>query len=194
VIERLAPRIPVPVSVDTSKASVAKASLDAGALIVNDVRGLRDDARLAEVVARSGAVAVLVENSRGRPYRDLLPDIQSRLRESVALAQAAGVPPERIIVDPGLGFGKTVAQNLEIVHCLKAMRALGLPLLVGPSRKSTIGQVLQLPVEDRLEGTEAVVAIAIANGADLVRVHDVRAMVRVARMADAIVRLSGTPD
>jgi len=194
VIELLVRRLPVPISVDTSKASVARAAIEAGALLVNDVWGFRHDAKLAEVVARAGVTAILVENSRGRPYVDLHTDVPARLQESVAIATSAGVRRDRIFVDPGLGFGKRVKQNLEIVRRLETLRTLGFPLLVGPSRKSTIGYVLQLPVEERVEGTAAVVAIAIANGADMVRVHDVRTMVRIARMADAIVRPSAMPD
>jgi len=194
VVELLARRLPVPISVDTSKASVAKAAIDAGALLINDVWGFRHDAKLAGVVARAPVAAILVENSRGRPYVELRADVPARLEESVALATLAGVRPDRIILDPGLGFGKTAGENLEIVRRLKTLRALGFPLLVGPSRKSTIGYVLQLPVDERVEGTAAIVAIAIANGADIVRVHDVRTMVRIARMADAIARPSIMPD
>lgn len=188
VIEKLVARLTVPISVDTSKATVARAALQAGAHAVNDIWGFRHDPELPHVVAEAGAAAILMENGRGRRYRDLIPDLRARLEGSIALAVDAGVDRRRLIVDPGLGFGKTVAENLEIVRRLRELCVLGHPLLVGPSRKSTIGRVLDLPVEDRLEGTAAMVAVAIANGADIVRVHDVRAMVRVARMTDAIVR------
>lgn len=188
VIEALAGRLPVPISIDTTKAEVARAALAAGAQLVNDINGFQGDPELAAVTARAGATAVLMENGRGRPYRALMPDLAARLQASLQRACAAGLPLERIILDPGLGFGKTPAQNLEIVRRLRELRALRCPLLVGPSRKSTIGRVLGLPVEDRLEGTAAMIAISIANGADIVRVHDVQAMVRVARMTDAIVR------
>jgi dihydropteroate synthase len=191
VVKLLASRLSVPVSVDTSKAVVARAAIEVGAVLVNDVCGFRHDPELSKVVGEAGAAAVLMENGRGARYADLMSDIARRLRESVEIATRGGVDRARLIVDPGFGFGKTVRQNLQLVHCLRDLRALGLPVLVGPSRKSTIGEVLGLPVEERLEGTAALVALSIANGADLVRVHDVRAMVRVARMTDAVVRGSG---
>lgn len=188
IIEALAPRLPIPISIDTTKAVVARAAIEAGAMLVNDISGFRHDPLMASVVAETGAAAVLMENGRGFAYTDLISDISARLEESIAVAMVAGVPRARLIVDPGLGFGKIAAQSLEIVRRLTEFRRLGLPLLAGPSRKGTIGRVLGLPVEERLEGTAAMAAIAIANGADIIRVHDVRAMTRVARMADAIVR------
>lgn len=204
VIERLAAAGLGPISVDTFKAEVARAALAAGAAIVNDVWGLRADPALAGVVASHGAPVVLMHNrSRseavsidpelggmylGADYDDLLGDVAAELGRSLALARAAGIPGERLLLDPGLGFGKTVAQNLELIDRLGELRALGYPILVGPSRKSFIGRTLGLPAEERLEGTAAAVAIAIARGADVVRVHDVAAMVRVARMTDALVR------
>ena len=191
VIERLAARLTVAISVDTGKAAVAKAALEAGAHAVNDIWGFRHDPDLPRVVAEAGAAAVLMENGRGRRYRDVIGDIRARLAESLALAAATRIDRRRLIVDPGLGFGKTVAENLEIVRRLRELRALGHPVLVGPSRKSTIGRVLGLPVEERLEGTAAMVAVSIANGADIVRVHDVREMAQVARVSDAIVRGAG---
>jgi dihydropteroate synthase len=187
-IESIARWIPVPISVDTSKAAVARAALDAGAMIVNDVWGFRHDPELPRLVAQTGAAAVLMASGRRRPYHNLMSDLVSRLEESVAVATRAGVDRRRLIVDPGLGFGTTAEQNLEIIRRLSTLKSLGLPVLVGPSRKSTIGRVLGLPVEERLEGTAALVALAIAGGADMVRVHDVQAMVRVARMTDAVVR------
>jgi dihydropteroate synthase len=129
-----------------------------------------------------------MHNQRGRPFRDVIGDIRDGLETSVALAAAAGVPRERLIIDPGFGFGWTEEQNLEILRRLGELRDLGLPILVGTSRKSTIGAVLGLPVEERLMGTAATVAIAIARGADIVRVHDVKEMAQVCRMADAVVR------
>lgn len=188
VVERIVRTLPLPVSVDTSDAAVARAALETGAHLINDIHGLRHDPALAAAVAEAGAAAVIMHNQRGRPFRDVIGDVTAGLRESCALAAAAGIPPQRLIADPGFGFGWEPAQNLEIIRRLSELRTLGLPLLIGPSRKSTIGLVLDLPVEERLEGTAAAVALAIANGADIVRVHDVRAMVRVARMADAIVR------
>ncbi|MBI4311436.1 MAG: dihydropteroate synthase [Chloroflexi bacterium] len=188
VIEGLAKRVSAPISVDTYKAAVARRALEAGACMVNDVWGLKADPMIAEVAAQAGAALVLMHNQRGTQYGDLLGDIKAGLQESVARALAAGVAPDKIIVDPGVGFGKTAQQNLELLRRLGEIRALGFPMLVGASRKSTIGMVLGLPVEDRLEGTAATVALSIAGGADIVRVHDVKAMARVARMADAVVR------
>ena len=192
------------VSIDTSKAAVAEEALKAGASIINDVWGLRADSSLAEVVARYQAVAVLMHNRSkhanvevrerlgqaylGAEYQNLVEDVKRELLESVAIAHSAGIPDERIILDPGLGFGKTVEQNLELINRLDEIRALGFPVLLGPSRKSFIGYTLNLPPDQRLDGTAATVAIGIARGADIVRVHDVEPMLRVAHMADAIVR------
>ena len=142
-----------------------------------------------EVAASHGTPLILMHNQEGTRYTRLIPDIVASLRRSVAVALAAGVARERIIVDPGFGFGKTVAHNLEVLRRLGEIKsALGLPLLLGTSRKSTIGRVLDLPVDDRVEGTAATVALGIAQGADIVRVHDVREMARVVRMADAVAR------
>ena len=197
-------RLDVLISVDTYKAEVADAALQAGAHIVNDVWGLRGDPELAGVAARHAAPVVLMHNRAswapaairerlgpqviGAPYTDLLEDVKRELLESVALARSAGIPEAHIMLDPGIGFGKTSAQNLELIDRLGEIRALGFALLLGPSRKSFIGQTLNLPVDQRLEGTAAAVAVGIARGADIVRVHDVAAMARVARLADAIVR------
>jgi dihydropteroate synthase len=188
VLEALVPALAVPVSVDTYKAAVAEAALDAGAAMVNDVFGLKRDPRMASVVARAGIPVVLMHNGAGLEIEAVMTDVDRGLRQSMDLARAAGVAADRVILDPGLGFGKTTDQNLEIVRRLGELRSLGRPLLVGPSRKSFIGKTLDLPADRRLEGTAAAVALSIAGGADLVRVHDVRSMVRVARMADAIVR------
>ena len=167
---------------------IACAALEAGASIVNDVSGLRHDREVAACVAEHGAVAVAMHNQRNRPFHDVIGDTCAGLEEALKTAATAGVPRERLIVDPGFGFGWRAEQNLELLRRLGELRALGRPVLVGTSRKSAIGAVLGLPVEERLEGTAATVALAIANGADLVRVHDVREMVRVARMSDAVVR------
>ena len=191
-------------SIDTCKAVVAEEALKAGASIVNDVWGLRADPDLAAAAARAGAAVVLMHNRSkpanvevrerlgkayaGAEYRDLLEDVKRELLESVGLARAAGIPDEHIILDPGIGFGKTVAQNLELIDRLDEVRALGFPVLLGPSRKSFIGYTLDLPPDQRVEGTAAAVAVGITRGADLVRVHDVEPMVRVARMTDALVR------
>jgi len=188
VIERLTREIEAPVSIDTSKAEVAVAALETGAVMVNDIWGLRRDPEIASVVARFGVPAVIMHNQRGRPFHDVIGDIREGLDASIALAEAAGVPRERLIVDPGFGFGWKEEHNLEMLRRLGELRSLGLPILVGTSRKSTIGAVLGLPVEERLFGTAASVALAIANGADMVRVHDVREMLQVCLVADAIVR------
>jgi dihydropteroate synthase len=188
VVERLARQTMTPISIDTSKAEVASASLEVGAVMVNDVWGLRCDAEMAGVVARFGVPAVVMHNQRGHPFHDVIGDIRDGLEASIALATAAGVPRERLIIDPGFGFGWKEEHNLEMLRRLGELKALGLPLLVGTSRKSTIGAVLGLPVEERLLGTAASVALAIANGADIVRVHDVKEMLQVCRVADAVVR------
>ncbi len=204
VIEGLAARVPLPISVDTSKAMVAAAALGAGARVVNDVWGLRLDPDLAAVIAQAHAPVVLMHNRShpkdasqearlggryvGVQYNDLLGDIQQELAFSVALARQAGIRDQQIILDPGIGFGKTREQNLALLNRTDAIKALGFPVLVGPSRKSFIGYTLNLPPDQRVEGTAAAVAVSIVRGADIVRVHDVLPMVRVARMTDAIVR------
>ena len=188
VIERLKRQTTTPISIDTAKAEVASAALEAGAVMLNDVWGLRHDPQMPGVVARFGVPAVVMHNQRGRPFRDVIGDIREGLEASIALAAAAGVPRERLIVDPGFGFGWKEEHNLEMLRRLGELKALGLPILAGTSRKSTIGAVLGLPVEERLLGTAASVALAIANGADIVRVHDVKEMLQVCRVADAVVR------
>jgi len=188
VIERLIAAVDLPISIDTAKAEVARAALEAGAHLVNDVWGFRLDPEMAAAVARFAVPAVVMHNQRGRPFRDVIGDIRSGLEAGIALAAAAGIPRERLIIDPGFGFGWTEAQNLEMLRRLRELTDIRLPILVGTSRKSTIGAVLGLPVEERLMGTAATVAIAIANGADIVRVHDVKEMAQVCRMADAVLR------
>jgi len=187
VLKRLAGEVKVPISIDTKKPEVARRALEAGAHIINDQSAL-EDPRMAETAAVAGAPVILMHYKDVRESPDMMGDIVSFLDGRIARAEAAGLPREKIIIDPGLGFGKTAEQNLEILRNLEALRGLGLPVLIGPSRKSVIGRVLNLPVDDRVEGTAAAVAVGIANGADIVRVHDVKQMVRVARMADAIVR------
>jgi dihydropteroate synthase len=186
VVTRVAAVVGVPISIDTYKAAVAERAIASGASMVNDVWGFKRDPLMASTVARAGVPVVLMHNKPGGGYRDLIGEIAGGLLESVELARAAGVPEDRIIVDPGIGFGKTREENLEIIRRLPELRQLGFPLLIGPSRKSFIGKTLDLPAGERLEGTAAAVALSIAGGADIVRVHDVKAMVRVARMADAI--------
>ncbi|HLF04664.1 MAG TPA: dihydropteroate synthase [Dehalococcoidia bacterium] len=187
-LKAVAAQVRLPISVDTYKAQVARRALQAGAVIINDVWGLKADPALAQVAAETGAPLILMHNQATRQYRDLLPDIFASLGHSVDLAHRAGVSQENIVLDPGIGFGKTPDHNLEILRRLGEFRSLGYPLLVGTSRKSTIGLVLDLPVDQRVEGTAATVALAIAGGADMVRVHDVKQMVRVCRMSDAVIR------
>jgi dihydropteroate synthase len=204
VIRSLAAEFDVLISVDTYRAKVAEAALQAGASIVNDVWGLRADPELARVVSKWQVPVILMHNRSswvhaevkdrlggryiGMQYENLLQDVCHELLESVALARQAGIPDEHILLDPGIGFGKTVEQNLELIDRLAELRLLGYPVLLGPSRKSFIGYTLDVPPDQRVEGTAAAVAIGIARGADIVRVHDVQQMSRVVRMADAIVR------
>lgn len=195
VIHALAARVSIPISVDTRRAKVAEAALDAGAHLVNDVTGLQRDPALAEVVAGFNA-GLIVTHSPGESwavrwpaaYDDVVGDVRQFLDRSLHLAVRAGVGLDQIVLDPGFGFGKSLADNLTILRRLGEFRELGQPLLIGTSRKSTIGHILGLPVEDRLEGSLATLPIAIGNGVDIVRVHDVRASVRVAKVADAILR------
>ncbi|OPY56708.1 MAG: Dihydropteroate synthase [Pelotomaculum sp. PtaU1.Bin035] len=191
VLEELVKEIPVPISVDTTKALVARYALEAGAHIINDQWALRADPAMPGLIAEYGVPLVLMHNQKGTEYNDLTGDLIAYFQESVNIALAAGVSREKIIIDPGIGFGKTVSRNLEALRRLRELRCLGLPVMIGTSRKSTIGKVLDLPADQRVEGTAATVAVGIANGADIVRVHDVKEMVRVARMADAIVRGQG---
>lgn len=188
VLEELKDRIDVPISVDTYKASVAEEALNMGAAMINDVWGLRRDSEMPAVVARFGVPVVLMHNQDHFNYTEVVADVIGVLRDLMDSAIAAGVSSDKIILDPGMGFGKTAQHNLEILRRLQDFQALGTPLLIGMSRKSTIGYVLDLPVDDRVEGTAATVALSIAGRADIIRVHDVKEMVRVAQMTDAIVR------
>ncbi|WP_306532791.1 dihydropteroate synthase [Geobacter sp.] len=193
LVERLSGRIPVPISVDTYKAVVAREALRAGAEIVNDISGLTFDPAMATTVAEAAA-GLVVMHTRGRPdsmqkdttYGDLIAEVLDSLRNSVSTAVAAGVAKDRIVVDPGIGFGKSVPGNLEILRRLGEFESLHLPILVGTSRKSFIGTVLGRDVDDRLFGTAATVALALANGASIIRVHDVREMRDVADMTHAV--------
>lgn len=205
VIEALAAlHLQTLLSVDTYKAAVAEAALRAGAHWINDVWGLRADPDMPAVAARFRCPVVLMHNRSqagqvilhehlggqylGPHYKDFMAEVKADLLELVRQAEAAGVQPEQIILDPGVGFGKSVEQNLQLIDQLDDIKALGFPVLLGPSRKSFIGMTLNLPAEQRLEGTAAVCAVGIARGADILRVHDVETIVRTARMADAIVR------
>jgi dihydropteroate synthase len=184
----------LPLSVDTAKAAVAEAALDAGADLLNDVTGTAPDAELQRVAAARHVPLIVMHGRRAAPFGDVLSEVIADLRAALARAEAAGCDPASLIVDPGIGFGKTPEQNLVLLRDLAAFRALDRPVLLGTSRKSTIGRVLGLPPEERLEGTLATTALGIAAGIDLVRVHDVAANLRVARMSDAIVRGWSDPD
>ncbi|MBN2076230.1 MAG: dihydropteroate synthase [Dehalococcoidales bacterium] len=200
VIECLRREVEVPISIDTSKLEVAEQAIKVGAVMLNDQWGLKTEPRLAELAVKEGIPIVLMSNQRdkgdydaaaGRDishYQDVMSEVKSTLRQGIELALGAGITPDNIIIDPGIGFGKTWQQDLEIIRRLRELRELGKPILLGTSRKSLIKQVLNLPAGERVEGTAATVAIGIANGADVVRVHDVREMVRVCRMSDAIIR------
>ena len=200
IIERLASEVPVPLSVDTCKSEVARRALEAGAAIINDQWGLKRDQRLAELAAEWNVPLILMSNQRDKggydteidrdtaSYDDPVTEVTSSLRQSLELALKLGVARENIILDPGIGFGKTWQQDMEILRRLEELKQLGRPILIGPSRKSFIGLALNLPVEERVEGTAAAVAIGIAKGADIVRVHDVQQMARVCRLSDAIIR------
>jgi dihydropteroate synthase len=188
VIRALVQQVSIPISIDTSKARVADAALRAGASIVNDVRGLTADPELADVVAQSGVPVVIMHDIPPDGRGDLVTSVLRELSRRIDRALAAGIAWEQIIIDPGFGFGKDWHQNLVLLRRLDELRALGRPILSGTSRKRTIGHVLGLPPDERLEGTAATVALSIVGGADIVRVHDVRPMARVARMTDAVVR------
>lgn len=178
----------LPISVDTYHAAVAEAAIEAGAGMVNDISGLRHDPEMAGVVARHGVPLAAMHNQRGRKFKDVVGDVRAGFKATLEIARRAGISPEKIILDPGFGFGWTPEQNLEMVRRLPELWDFELPLLLGTSRKSTLGLVLDLPVDDRLEATAASVALSVGGGADIVRVHDVRAMRRVTRVADAIAR------
>ncbi len=193
-IEAVRAEVDVPISVDSSVVDVAEQALEAGAELINDVYALRGEG-MAQFAGEAGVPVVLM-HMQGTPgdmqdnphYEDVITDIYDFLARRIGAAVAAGIEEQQLIVDPGFGFGKTVAHNLEILRRLREFRSLGRPVLIGTSRKSTIGKVLDKPVEERLWGTAATCAVAIANGANIIRVHDVTEMVQVARMTDAIMR------
>lgn len=196
IIEEIVKRVCVPVSIDSYKATVAEAAVSAGASMINDISGLRFDRRMPAVAA-SHDVPVVIMHIKGTPenmqkqpvYRALIPEIMDYLRSGIDIARKAGIPEDRMIIDPGIGFGKTADHNLEIIRRLHEFQGFEKPVLLGHSRKSFIGKVLDdLPVTERVEGTAAAAAIGIFKGANIIRVHDVKEMVRVARTADAIRR------
>jgi len=204
IINLLAGEFDTLISIDSYKAEVAEAALKEGADIVNDVWGLRADPALGKIAAAAGVPVILMHNRSnpinaavkeqlggryiGVEYKNLLEDVKSELLESISLAHNAGIPDQNIILDPGIGFGKTVPQNLDVLDRLNEIRNLGYPVLLGPSRKSFIGYTLDLPLDDRIEGTAAAVAVGVVIGADIIRVNDVPEMIRVTRMTDALVR------
>jgi dihydropteroate synthase len=195
VIERLAAATDIPISIDTYKAEVARQALNAGACVVNDISGLRFDSGMAEVVGRAGASAVIM-HIKGTPktmqinpqYNDLIGEIKEYFAEGIAIARQAGI--NQIIIDPGIGFGKRLEHNLQLIGRLEEFRSLGYPILVGASRKSFIGALLDLPPEERLEGSLAAAVAAVHHGASILRVHDVLSTKRAITIADAIVRAS----
>jgi len=188
VIERLSKLSNIPISVDTYKAKTAELAVKAGAHMINDVWGLKKDPRMAEIVASCNVPVCLMHNRSNTDYDNLMKEILLDLEKSIELAIQAGIHEDRIILDPGIGFGKTWEQNLEVMGKLEMFKTLGYPMLLGASRKSFIGKTLGLEVQDRLEGTLAVTSIGIMKGADIIRVHDVLQNVRVATMTDRIVR------
>ena len=194
VIEALANKVNIPISIDTYKSAVAGAAILSGASIINDISGLRFDPQMPRVAARHN-VPVVIMHIKGTPknmqkkpvYKALIPEITDYLREGIEIARNAGIADDKIVIDPGLGFGKTIEHNLEIIKKLNEFSGFEKPILIGPSRKSFIGRVLgSLPAAERLEGTAAAIAIGIFNGANIIRVHDVKEMGRVARVADRI--------
>jgi dihydropteroate synthase len=210
VISALAREFPDSIiSVDTYRAIVAQEALDAGAHLINDVWALRADLHLRDVVARARCPVILMHNRSnpasvevraqlgnaytGAEYTDLIADVKRELMDSVNIARAAGIQDDHIILDPGIGFGKKVEHNLALINRLDEIRSLGFPVLIGPSRKSFIGYTLDLPADQRLEGTAATVAVGITRGADVVRVHDVEPLMRIVKMTDALVRSPGRP-
>ncbi len=197
IIEVLAKKIDIPISIDTYKSEVAEKAIEAGASIVNDISGLRFDKKMPEIISKY-KVPVVIMHIKGKPkdmqlnpiYKSLIKEILLYLRRGIKRAIKAGIPEDKIIIDPGIGFGKTFEHNLEIINKLKNFSSLRKPILIGPSRKAFIGKILGDAIpEERLEGTAAVVAISVMHGANIIRVHDVKEMVKVVKVADAIKRM-----
>lgn len=198
VIEGLAEKIEIPISIDTCKSEVAKKAIESGASMINDISAARFDPKIADTAKEYEAPLALMhmkgtpKNMQENPtYDSVMGEIKEFLNERVGFAVTKGVPRQNILVDPGIGFGKTLEHNYEIIRNLGELKEMDMPILVGPSRKSFIGKTLDLPVEERLEGTLAAVTMCIMNGADIVRVHDVKEVVRAVRMTDAICRIRG---
>lgn len=188
-IEKIRRELDVPVSIDSYKYEVVKEAIRAGIDIINDIWGLQKEPRLANLAAKYNLPIILTSNQRGHPAdSDIMGAVIRDLERAVGVCERAGVPPENIIVDPGIGFGKSREQNFEVIHCLAMLKKLGRPILLGVSRKSFIGTAPDLPTDERIEGSAAANAIGIANGADIIRIHDVKFMTRMAKICDAIVR------
>jgi dihydropteroate synthase len=186
ILTRLAGKVEIPISVDTYKVEVARACLDAGADMINDIWGLQYGPELAKLAADSKVPIILMSNQRNKPARYIVPAVIADLKRAIDAALDAGIAWKNIIIDPGIGFGKKLEQNYELIRRLGELKILGRPILLGTSRKSMIGLTLNLPENDRLEGTAATNAIGIFQGADIIRVHDVHEMIRIARMSDAV--------
>lgn len=188
VIRMLKENFDVPVSIDSYKSAVVEAALKAGADMVNDIWGFKYDRRVAELTAQFQVPCCLMHNRDNTDYEDFLPDMCRDLRESLEIAKAAGVPEENIILDPGVGFGKTYEQNLKVIHHLECLKEMGYPVLLATSRKSVIGQTLDLPADQRVEGTLVTTVLGVEKGASFVRVHDVKENMRAIKMAQAILK------
>lgn len=187
-IEAITKEIKVPISIDTYKAEVAKRAVDAGAVIINDIWGAKADPEIADVAAETGVPIILMHNRNDRDYTNFIRDVLNDLYESITIAKKAGVNDNQIILDPGIGFAKDLRESLEMMRNLDTLVSLGYPVLLGTSKKSMIGNVLDLPVTERMEGTGATVCFGIQQGCQIVRIHDVKEMSRMAKMMDALVR------
>lgn len=188
VIEAIKERFDVPVSLDTYKSAVAQAGIQAGANLINDIWGLKYDDKMAAVIANSGLPCCLMHNRKNTDYQDFMQDVAADLAETIRRAENAGIADEKIILDPGVGFAKSYEQNLEIINCLEELNMFGYPLLLGCSRKSVIGLTLDLPADQRIEGTLVTTVMGVLKGCMFVRVHDVLENVRAIKMAEAILR------
>ena len=188
VIELMSRKLNIPISIDTYKSDVARCAFESGAALINDIWGLQFDRRMTDVVLKYECPVIVMHNQENTFYEDLIKDISLKLKRTIDLAIKSGIKKENIILDPGIGFGKTAEQNINVIKNLEAFIDLGQPLLIGTSRKSFIGHVLDASIENRLEGTAATVALAINSVVDIVRVHDVKEIVKVSKMADAIIR------
>lgn len=188
VIEAIKERFDVPISLDTYKSAVAQAGIQAGADLINDIWGLKYDDKMAAVIANSGLPCCLMHNRKNTDYQDFMQDVAADLAETIRRAENAGIADEKIILDPGVGFAKSYEQNLEIINCLEELNMFGYPLLLGCSRKSVIGLTLDLPADQRIEGTLVTTVMGVLKGCMFVRVHDVLENVRAIKMAEAILR------